>query len=65
MLNVTDQYCISPATSKGGFYRHPVDLSRKFPVTSHVSQASEAQTELTQSETPPTSITDLYSVKER
>ena len=65
MLNVTDQYCISPATSKGGFSRHPVDLSRKFPVTGHVSQGSEAQTELIQSETPPTSITDLYSVKER
>ena len=32
MLNVTDQYCISPATSKGGFSCHPVDLSRKFPV---------------------------------
>ena len=45
MLNVTDQYCISPATSKGGFSRHPVDLLRKFPVTGHVSQASEAQTE--------------------
>ena len=65
MLNVTDQYCISPATSKGGFSRHLVDLSRKFPVTDHVSQGSEAQTELIQSETPPTSITDLYSVKER
>ena len=65
MLNETDQNCISPATSKGGFSRHPVDLSPKFPVTGHVSQGSEAQTELTQSETPPTSITDLYSVKER
>ena len=29
MLNVTDQYCISPATSKGGFSCHPGDLSRK------------------------------------
>ena len=29
MLNVTDQYCISPATSKGGFLCHSGDLSRK------------------------------------
>ena len=29
MLNVTDQYCISPATSKGGFSCHPGVLSRK------------------------------------
>ena len=29
MLNVSDQYCISPATSKGGFSCHPGDLSRK------------------------------------
>ena len=29
MLNVTDQYCISSATSKGGFSCHPGDLSRK------------------------------------
>ena len=29
MLNVTDQYCISPATSKGGFSCHPGNLSRK------------------------------------
>ena len=29
MLNVTDHYCISPATSKGGFSCHPGDLSRK------------------------------------
>ena len=29
MLNVTDQYCISPASSKGGFSCHPGDLSRK------------------------------------
>ena len=29
MLNVTDQYCISPATGKGGFSCHPGDLSRK------------------------------------
>ena len=29
MLNVTDQYCISPATSKGRFSCHPSDLSRK------------------------------------
>ena len=29
MLNVTDQYCISPPTSKGGFSCHPGDLSRK------------------------------------
>ena len=30
MLNVTDQYCVSPAASKGGFSCHPGDLSRKF-----------------------------------
>jgi len=29
MLNVIDQYCLSPATSKGGFSCHPSDLSRK------------------------------------
>ena len=29
MLNVTDHYCISPATSKGGFSCHPGDLLRK------------------------------------
>ena len=29
MLNVTDQYCISPATIKGRFSRRPSDLSRK------------------------------------
>ena len=29
MLDVTDQYCIFPATSKGGFSCHPGDLSRK------------------------------------
>ena len=29
MINVTDQYCISPATSKGGFSCHSGDLSRK------------------------------------
>ena len=27
MLNVTDQYCISPATSKGGFSCHPGEAS--------------------------------------
>ena len=29
MLNVTDQYCISPANSKEGFSCHPGDLLRK------------------------------------
>ena len=29
MLNVTDQYCISLPTSKGGFSCHPGELSRK------------------------------------
>ena len=29
MVNVTDQYCISLATSKGGFSCHSGDLSRK------------------------------------
>ena len=29
ILNVTDQYCISPPTSKGGFSCHSGDLSRK------------------------------------
>ena len=46
MLNVTDHYCISPATSKGGFSCHPGDLSRKchlHNVTGHVSHRSEAQ----------------------
>ena len=37
MLNVTDQYCISPATSKGGFSCHPGDLSQSVVyVTGHV-----------------------------
>ena len=45
MLNVTDQYCISPATSKGGFSFHPGDLSRKCHLCHgrHVSHESEAQ----------------------
>ena len=38
MMNVSDQYCISPPTSKGGFSCHPV-----IHVTGHVSQESEAQ----------------------
>ena len=86
MLNVTDQYCISPATSKGGFSCHPGDLSRKChlchgscksrkrdkrPPSSRYKTYSpkyrimvcpyfvSQQTELIQSETPPTSITDL------
>ena len=45
MLNVTDQYCISPATSKGEFSFHPADLSRKCHLCHgrHVSHESEAQ----------------------
>ena len=44
MLDVTDQYCISPATSKGGFSCHPSDLSRSVIfVTGHASHGSEAQ----------------------
>ena len=43
MLNVTDQYCIAPPTSKGEFSCHPGDLSRKCH-SCHVSgQESEAQ----------------------
>ena len=44
-LNVTDQCCISPATSKGGFScSHRGDLSRKCHyVTGDVSRESEAQ----------------------
>ena len=76
MLNVTYQYCISPATSKGGFSCHPADLSRKChlchslcesrkrgtrPPSSHYKTVRNyfvsQQTELTQSETPPTSTT--------
>ena len=38
-----DQYCISPATSKGGFSFHPGDLSRKCHLCHgrHVSHESE------------------------
>ena len=45
MLNVTDQYCISPATSKGEFSFHPADLSRKCHLCHgrHVTHESEAQ----------------------
>ena len=69
MLNVTDHYCISPATSKGGFPVIRVICQESvIYVTGHVSHRSVAQgllpritrqseTELTQSETPPTSIT--------
>ena len=44
LLNVTDHYCISPATSKGGFSCHR-DLSRKCHLhfTGHVSHRSEAK----------------------
>ena len=86
MLNVTDQYCISAAASKGGFSCHPGDLSRKChlchgscksrkqdkrPPSSRYKTYSpkyrimvcpyfvSQQTELIQSETPPTSTTDL------
>ena len=58
MLKVTDQYSISPATSKGGFSCHPSDFSRKFhlchgsckswkrgtrPPSSHYKTSSETQ----------------------
>ena len=44
MLNVTDQYCISPATSKGGFSCHPGNLSQSvIYVTGHVRHGNEAQ----------------------
>ena len=46
MLNVTDHYCISPATSKGEFSCHPGDLSRKCHLghgSCTVSHRSEAE----------------------
>ena len=44
MLNVTDQYSISPATRKGAFSRHPGDCHESvIYVTGHVSHGSEAQ----------------------
>ena len=58
MLKVTDQYSISPATSKRGFSCHPSDLPRKFhlchgsckswkrgtrPPSSHYKTSSETQ----------------------
>ena len=44
MLNVTDHYCISPATSKGGFPVIRVICHESvIYVTGHVSHRSEAQ----------------------
>ena len=43
MLNVTDQYCISPATSKGGFSCHPVDLSWKCHLCHGSCKVTEAR----------------------
>ena len=44
MLNVTDHYCISPATSKGGFPVIRVICHESvIYVTGHVSHGSEAQ----------------------
>ena len=44
MLNVTDHYCISPATSKGGFPVIRVICHESvMSVTGHVSHRSEAQ----------------------
>ena len=43
MLNVTDHYCISPATSKGGFPVIRVICHESvIYVTGHVSHRSEA-----------------------
>ena len=42
MLNVTDQYCISPPTSKGGFSCHLGDLS-KVSFMSRVMQVRKAR----------------------
>ena len=44
MLNVTDHYCISPATSKGGFpVTRVICHESVIYVTGHVSHRSEAQ----------------------
>ena len=44
MLNVTNHYCISPATSKGGFPVIRVICHESvIYVTGHVSHRSEAQ----------------------
>ena len=44
MLNVTDQYCSSPATSKGGFSCHPgICHGSVIYVTGHVSRKSKTQ----------------------
>ena len=39
MLNVTDQYCISSATNKGGFSCHPGDFFTKMSFMSRVTEA--------------------------
>ena len=59
MLNVTDQYCISPATSKGGFSCHPGDLSRKCHLC-HGSCKSRRR-----DKRPPSSRYKTYSPKYR
>ena len=44
MLNVTDQYCISPATSIGGFSYHLGECHESvIYVMGHVSHGREAQ----------------------
>ena len=44
MLNVTDHYCISPATSKGGFpVIRVISHESVIYVTGHVGHRSEAQ----------------------
>ena len=57
MLNVTDQYFISPATSKGGFSCHSGDLSRKCHLC-HGSCKSRKQ-----DKRPPSSRYKTYSPK--
>ena len=44
MLNVTDQYCISPATSKAGFSCHSADLSRRCPLCARLCESRKRGT---------------------
>ena len=66
MLNVTDQYCISPATSKGGFSCHPgICHEGVIYVTGHVSHESEAQLEGLLPRVTRQSETCFYSLPSR
>ena len=63
MLNVTDHYCISPATSKGGFPVIRVICHESvIYVTGHVSHRSEAQGHLPIARIPSRSIYHMMQI---